>query len=161
MWIYTSSFLLMHWGMDYGFNEACGKHFFKDKCSFRAKITHCPWKVLSRQLHLPYPLWCGAAAAWPSSLQGLNCGSSWLKRRDYHQALPNNFCLACQSEVCVELRWCLWDGSYIVNQFLDIKYILNKGVLGQANSRSVKGSPVLKLLYNAIFLGSKHWCMKI
>lgn len=163
MWIFTSSFLLMWWGMDYGFNEACGKQFSKDKYSFRAKITQCPWKVPCRQLHLPCPLWWGAAAAWPGSLLGLNPGSSWLKRRDYHQALPNNFHLACQSEICVELRWCLWDGSYILNYFLGIKYILNKvtAVLGQANIRSVKGSPVLKPLYNASFLGSKCWCTKI
>lgn len=157
MWIFTPSFLLMQWGMDYGFNEAWGKQFSKDKYSFRAKITHFPWKVPCRQLHLPCPLWWGAAAAWPGSLLGLNPGSSWLKRRDYLQALPNNFHLASQIEICVELRWCLCDGSYILTYFLDIKDILNKvtGVLGQATIQSVKRSRVLKLLYNASFLGSK------
>lgn len=59
---------------------------------------------------------------WPA----LNSDSGWPKMRHPHQALPSNFCLACRSEICAELSWCMWDGSFIWHCFLYIKYVSNK-----------------------------------
>jgi len=67
-------------------------------------------------------LGCAPWQGWP----GLNSDSSWLKRRHAHQGLLSNFHRACRSEMCAELRWHMWDGSYILNCFLYIKYGSNK-----------------------------------
>lgn len=112
MWIFTSSFLLMQWSMDYGFNEAFGKQFFKDKYSFRAKRIHCPEKVPCRSCIFPSHsdaglLLLGRAPCWGWAWQQL-AEDERLSSGSSQQLLP---CLSkwglCRAEM-VFMRWFLY-----------------------------------------------------
>lgn len=135
MWVSSTSFLPKKWGMDYGFKWS----LWKASSSLKTSV---PSQQRDKNNSSPVERAPGAAVSLLPSLmpgrrllgrapwQGLNSDSAWPKMRHSPQALSSNFCLACRSKICGELRWCVWDGSYILNSFLYIKYASNKATGG-------------------------------